>query len=267
MLHLSVALTAYILFLTAIFGLAMGSFLNCFAWRLVHGESLTKGRSHCVSCDHSLGAKDLIPIVSYVALKGRCRYCGTTISLRYPIIELISMLVFLSLVLKYDVSFLALRFLVFAAILLLISLVDWEKQQIPDRFQLALIVWYLITLPLVSTDMLPALLDGLKGGFLLAVLLLLFVLLVDKLMGREAMGGGDIKLFFCVGLYLGLPLNLLNLIISCIVGVIFGLIYQRHSTNKEDQRAIPFGPAIAVGTWLTLLFGNRVLHWYISLFF
>lgn len=267
MLHLSMALTAYILFLTAILGLAMGSFLNCFAWRLVHGESLTKGRSHCVSCEHSLGVKDLIPIVSYAVLKGRCRYCGTTISLRYPIIELISMLMFLSLVLKYDVSFLALRFVGFAAILLLISLVDWEEKQIPDRFQLALIVWYLITLPMVSKDIPSALLEGLKGGFLLAFPLLLFVLLADKLMGREAMGGGDIKLFFCVGLYLGLSLNLLNLILSCIIGVIFGLIYQRHSTNKKDMSAIPFGPAIAMGTWLTLLFGNNVLHWYISLFF
>jgi Type II secretory pathway, prepilin signal peptidase PulO and related peptidases len=105
MLHLSAALTAYILALTALLGLVAGSFLNCLAWRLSHGESVLKGRSHCARCGHTLGAGDLIPVVSYLMLKGRCRWCGEKISPRYPLTELSSMLIFLGIVLRYDVTF------------------------------------------------------------------------------------------------------------------------------------------------------------------
>lgn len=267
MLYLSPGLTVYLLVLTALLGLVMGSFLNCAAWRLAHGEFVAKGRSHCARCNHTLGAKDLVPLLSYFLLKGRCRYCGEQISPRYPATELVSMLVFLSLVLRYDITLITLRLLVLACLLLAAALVDLEVQRIPDRLLVSAIVWYFVTLPLVTTDFFPALWTGLKGGLLVALPLLVFVLIADRVLGREAMGGGDIKLFFTVGLYLGFPLNLLNLILSCIVGVIFGIASQSARADGADPRAIPFGPAIAAGTWLTLLFGDGVLHWYFSLFF
>jgi len=267
MLHLSAALTAYILSLTALLGLIMGSFLNCFAWRLVHGESPAKGRSHCVSCGHVLSAKDLFPLASYVVLKGRCRYCGTHISLRYPMTELFALVMFCGLILRYDVTMLSLRLVVFCSILLLIALVDLETKEIPERLQLALILWYLLTLPFVSDNLLSSLLDGIKGGLLVSLPLLLVVLIMDKVLGRESMGGGDIKLFFSVGLYLGLALNLLNLLLSCVVGILLGTTFLLFQKERDEPLTIPFGPAIALGTWLTLLFGIQLVAWYLHFFY
>ena len=266
MLHLSAGLTAYILTLTALLGLVMGSFQNCAAWRLAHGESPAKGRSHCVLCGHTLAAGDLIPIVSYIVLRGRCRYCGEAISPRYPAAELVSLLAFLGIVLRYDVTWEALRLLVLCCLLLAAALVDLEVRRIPDRLLLAAVVWYAVTLPLVSGDFFSALWAGVRGGLLIALPLLVFVLIADRVMGRESMGGGDIKLFFAVGLYLGAMLNLLNLIMSCILGLVFGMLTRAAAPGRQS-RAIPFGPAIAAGTWLTLLFGDAVLRWYLSLFF
>lgn len=265
MLFLSPGLATYFLFLTALLGLCMGSFFNCFAWRMAHGESILKGRSHCPACGHALGASDLVPVFSYVFLRGRCRYCGERISPRYPATELVSLLVFLSLVLRYDITLTTLRLLVLACLLFTVALVDLEVRRIPDGLLLAAVIWYLATLPLVAPKFLPALRQGLLGGLLVAGPLLLFVLLADRLLGRESMGGGDIKLFFVVGLYLGPALNLLNLILSCILGVIFGMIFRPR--REDSSRAIPFGPAAAAGTWLTLLWGNAILHWYLGLFF
>lgn len=267
MLHLSAALTAYILAMTALLGLVAGSFLNCLAWRLSHGESVLRGRSHCARCGHTLGAGDLIPVVSYLMLKGRCRWCGEKISPRYPLTELSSMLIFLGIVLRYDVTFQALRLLILCCILLAAALVDLEIKLIPDRLLVSAALWYLITLPLVSGEVLHALWSGVKGGLAVFLPLLAFTLLADRIMGRETMGGGDLKLFFTVGLYLGLPLNLLNLITSCVLGVIFGICTGGLRAQNEDARAIPFGPAIAAGTYLTLLCGDKVLTWYLNLFF
>lgn len=264
--HLSPGFTAYLLTITALLGLVFGSFLNCFAWRLAHGESVAKGRSRCPLCGHTLGAGELIPLLSYAALRGRCRHCGGKIPPRYPAVELLAMLVFLSLVLRYDFTLTTLRLLVFACLLLVIALVDLEIRQIPDRLLLAAIAWYLLTLPMVSARPLSALWEGGKGAVLVALPLLLFVLLADRVLGRESMGGGDIKLFFTAGLYLGLPLNVLNLILSCLLGVIFGLACRPARAEGENPGAIPFGPAAAAGIWLTLLCGNAVLTWYLSFF-
>jgi leader peptidase (prepilin peptidase)/N-methyltransferase len=267
MLHLTPFITAYSLTFTALLGLAVGSFINCMAWRLSRGESVTKGRSHCTACGHTLGAVDLVPLLSFLMLKGRCRYCGQKISPRYPAAEIISAVMFLGLVLRYDITFTALRYIVFCCLLFTAALVDLEIKEIPDRLLIAAAVWFVITLPFMPSGALPAFLDGLKGGFLIALPLLGFVLLADKVSGRETMGGGDIKLFFTVGLYLGLPLNLLNLIFSCFLGVLFGLSGRFKKASDENSPEIPFGPAIAAGTWFVLIFGGALLDWYLEKFF
>ena len=104
MLHLSPAITAYILVITALLGLVMGSFCNAWAWRLAHGESIARGRSHCAVCGHTLAARDLVPLLSWLTLRGKCRYCGEPISPRYPAVELVSGLHYVSILLRYDVS-------------------------------------------------------------------------------------------------------------------------------------------------------------------
>ncbi len=231
MLYESTFITVYSVVVCFILGGCMGSFLNCMAWRIVHGEGLG-GRSHCDSCGHVLGALDLIPILSYIINKGKCRYCGVSLSKRHLIAEAISAIVFVSILLKFNISFQALKFMLFACILLAASFADLEGYIIPDRFIISGIVVYLGCLIADSS----AWLDGLAGGVIVAGGTLIIVLIFEKVRGIEAMGGGDIKLLFVTGLFLGLAANVICLILACLIGIIFGLAAQG-AGGEETQDA------------------------------
>lgn len=140
----------YILILAFLFGAVFGSYIDCVAWRLVHHERVARGRSHCDVCGHALGAGDLIPIVSYLRSGGRCRYCGAKFSAESTWVELTLGLAFTTIVYKLDVSFVALRYLGLLVILMGLSLVDQKTCIIPDRFHVAGILWWLLTLPLIA---------------------------------------------------------------------------------------------------------------------
>lgn len=140
----------YILIFAFLFGAVFGSYIDCVAWRLVHQERVARGRSHCDVCGHALGAGDLIPIVSYLRSGGRCRYCGAKFSAESTWVELTLGLAFAVIVYKFDVSFVALRYLGLLVILMGLSLVDQKTCIIPDRFHVAGILWWLLTLPLIA---------------------------------------------------------------------------------------------------------------------
>ena len=235
-------LTAYCAALTAILGACMGSFLNCMAWRLVHGESVLRGRSHCDACGHVLGAGDLIPIVSYAMHRGRCRYCGAKLSRVHLLAELVSMLVFVSIFFKFHISLQALKYAIFA------------------RFIVAGFVVSMGSL-LFAQEPLAALRDALLGAFVVAGTILVLVLLFEKIKGVEAMGGGDIKLLFMTGTFLGLAANIVCLLLSCLIGIFWGLA----ATVGKEEKTFPWGPSIAIGAWLALLFGNELAAWYLGL--
>lgn len=262
LLYDSPALTAYLLLLTALLGLVMGSFLNCLAWRLAHGEAVSKGRSHCPACGHTLAARDLIPLFSWLLLRGRCRYCGGRISPRYPAAELVTALAYVSVAARYGLTLDALRGLVLLSLLIAASLVDLEEGWIPDRLVLAGIgAFVLLALP--DAAPLAALGRGLFGALAVTLPLLALVLLADRLLGRETMGGGDIKLLFMLGLYFDWRLNLLLLIAACLLGLMLALILGR----ARPGAPFPFGPALAAAAWFVLLAGRGVLDWYLGLFF
>lgn len=301
---------AILLGIAALLGACIGSFVNCLAWRLVAGESVLKGRSHCTSCGHTLGMLDLIPIVSWIALRGRCRHCGERVSPRYVIVEVVLAVVFAALLVAYGVSAQTLAYWALASILMAIALVDLDTYTIPNGFIVAaLAVWLLLTAAsfagLAQSEALAAALDGLAGAFAVGGGILLFSLAFEALTKRQSLGGGDIKLLFAVGLFLGLAASLLNLLIACILGLVLALVRPAHlpqadgaplspsaavdgqadipqsaqavseaqandaETAGESEpfrtRAIPFGPAIAAGTILTLLVGPTFLTWYLSL--
>lgn len=264
MLYLTPFLTIYFCFLAAALGLCMGSFLHCAAWRAVHGESVLRGRSHCDKCGHVLAAKDLVPVASYLALKGRCRYCGERMSAGFLWAEVVSAIVFVSLLLRYDISLQALEFLLLASVLLACAFADLEEYIIPDRF-LAAGIAIRACFILFSGDVFHEALRALLGGAVAAALLAV-VLALEKVMKRDAMGGGDIKLIFLTGLYFGWRLNLLCLILACLAGILFGAVSMRARKGEEDARLIPWGPSIAFAAWLTALFGQNVLNWYLSFF-
>lgn len=265
MLNVSPAVTAYLVFLFAVLGLVAGSFCNAWAWRIAHGESIARGRSHCARCGHVLGGRDLVPLFSFLLLKGRCRYCGAPISPRYPAVELLSAAFFVSVLLRYDLlaPLVTLRWLLLGCLLLVIALADAETQEIPDRLLLGILLLFALV-PLESGW--AGVKSGLLGAVAVSVPLLLFVLAADRVTGRETMGGGDIKLFFVLGLHFGAPLTLLTLIVACLLGAAFGLAAQRGHKPGRPSRPFPFGPAIAAAAWLVLLWGAPLLHWYLGLF-
>ena len=252
---------AYILVLAAILGACVASFANCMGWRIVHGESVLRGRSHCDVCGHALGPADLVPVVSYLAAKGRCRYCKAKLSARHVWGELIAMAVFVGIVMKFGLTLETVEYLLFAAILLAASFADLEGYIIPDRFIVAGIAVRLVFI-LVSGNIGKELLFSALGGFAVAGGLLLIVLIYEKLTHKEAMGGGDIKLLFVTGLVLGWKRNLLCLFFACIVGIVFGMLTRRGRTGK----AFPFGPSIAIAAFFALLFGDGLIASYLAMF-
>ncbi len=248
--------------LAAVLGLVMGSFLNCLAWRLVHGESVLKGRSHCAVCGHVLGPADLVPLFSWLFLRGRCRYCGKPVSVRYPLAELACGALFGSLAWRYGFSVETLRFLLLFSLLLAASLVDWEAGWVPDRFPLAGAFGWMLSL-LLEADAARALLRGLLGAAAIFFPLLILVLAADRLLGRESMGGGDLKLFALLGLYFGWKLGLLLVFLSCLTGIAAALVMNK----AKPGTPFPFVPAMAAAAWLTALWGEPVIDWYLSIFY
>lgn len=259
---LPLPLLLYLLFLAALLGLALGSFCNAWACRLVQRESIVRGRSHCAACGHALAARDLVPLFSYLLLQGQCRYCGAPISMRYPCAEAVSALFFVSVVLCCGLTWTTLRLLLLGCLLLVLSLVDWESRELPDGLVLAAALCFVLRIPEEGWG---ALWDGVLGAFAVAGPLLLFVLLADKVAGRETMGGGDIKLIAALGLHFGPAGSLLLLILSSLAGILLSLPRRRHSGDKGPV-VIPFGPAIASGAWLVMLSGRPLIAWYLSLF-
>ena len=257
----------------AALGAAFGSFLNCAAWRIAHGESFLKGHSRCPACGHALGALDLIPVLSWLLLRGRCRYCGERVSVRYPLTELAFAALSVAVLLRFDLSVEALRNWVLLCCLFCLSLVDLDSYLIPDGCILAAILAWVLALPFLWNgwaDLGLHVLAGLVfGGGLLAVSLLL-----DRLLGRESLGGGDVKLFFVVGLYLGLVGGLLTMLLACVLGLLFALLrrgkgapasIEGEEKPESDGKAIPFGPAISLAAVLILLFGQSLIDWYLRL--
>jgi len=265
-LMLSAAARTALLCYAALAGMCAGSFVCCAAWRMVNGERLSRGRSKCPACGHALGVRDLIPLGSYILCRGRCRYCGERIPPRYPICEAALAVAFVLSVLRFGVSFEALRAVLFASVMLCLSLADLDTQTIPDRFHVIGIALWAVTLPFIAAERgtaaeLPSLIGkSLLGGVCIALPLLILSLVMDKLLGRESMGGGDIKLFFVTGLFLG-PLNaLIGLIFACIIGIVFALVTRRR------REAFPFGPSAALAAFITLLYGGAIADAYLSLF-
>ncbi len=259
MLHISLGITIYICAIVGILGACMGSFLNCCAWRIVRGEPISRGRSHCDVCGHVLGVQDLVPIFSYLVARGKCRYCGAKLSARHMLAEVVGAVSFVSVILKYDLSLQGLQMLIFVSILLAASLADLEGMMIPDRFIVIGAVSGLV-FPLLAENPWQGLLQAVIGGVAVAGVLLLLVLAGEKATGKELMGGGDIKLLFVTGLHLGWMGNILCLIAACIFGILFGLLARK----KDDP--IPWGPSIALAAWLCCLFGNTIIDAYLGLF-
>ena len=260
-------ITAYIFILTFLVGLVMGSFINCVAWRIAHGEDFIRGRSHCPVCGHTLTPLELIPIVSYLIQKGKSRCCKEKLAIRYPATELLTAFVFVALVWKFGLSLDSIMFMVFALILLAVALVDLETGIIPDGLILAGILNFVLFTCLKSDFVFLKLVKGIGSGLSISVPILILSLVMDRYLKKESMGGGDIKLYFMVGLYFSIKINVLLVLLSCVFGIAFTLVFQNIRVGEEENpTAFPFGPSIAVAAMTSVFVGEWILQFYLGLF-
>lgn len=256
--YLDTTALVYLLVLCVILGLCMGSALNCLAWRIANKKSWTKGKSICPACRHELHTRDLIPLLSYIFSKGKCRYCGEKISPRYPLTELGLAVIFVAVFLRYGFTLYTLDIMVLASCLFTLSLIDLDTMTIPDRFLIIPAVCQLVYAYYYGGF--ASVWYALWHGLVLGGAVLLISLFMDKVLKKESMGGGDIKLLFVLGLFLDLPECLLLLVFSCVLGLVMALLLRR------SEKAFPFGPALSAGMLLTLMVGAPIVNWYLGLF-
>ena len=246
--------------LAALLGAALGSFLNCVAWRIARGEAWRTGRSRCPVCGHVLGPFELLPVLSFLLQRGRCRHCGAKLSSRYPLTELGFALLTVLCVRRFGLSLYALGCYGFFCCLLCLSLVDWETCIIPDGCLIAALLFWPLTLPALDWDGLR-ILERFLSALALGGGMLLLSRGMDRLLEKESLGGGDMKLFALLGLYLGFARSLLALLLSSLLGLLLALL------RRGEDRRIPFAPAISLAAVLSLLWGDAVIDWYLGLFF
>lgn len=237
-----------------ILGLLTGSFLNVCIHRMPRQESVVRPASRCPQCGLRLGPLDLIPVVSWLLLRGRCRRCGAPISPRYLVVELLTGLAFAGVYLSVGPDVLPLaKNLFFIAVLIVATFTDLEHMLIPNRLIIPGLVVGAVFAPLLPQ---PGLVSAL-AGLVLTGGVLLFLAAVS----RGGMGGGDVKLAAVVGLFLGLPLGLLSLFLAALAGSAVGVGLRFGGVLRRGE-PMPFGPFIALGAAGALFWGPAVLNWY-----
>jgi len=242
-------------------GLCAGSFMNVCIHRLPRGGSLIRPRSRCPGCDYQLRWYDNIPLISYLLLWGRCRSCRSRISLRYPIVEIVTAVVWVAHYAVFDLTALMFVRALFASALIVLFAIDLEHQILPNAITLPGIVAGLIFSVVLPPGVFDAVLGVLIGGGVLWLIGEAYY----RYSGQEGMGGGDVKMLAMVGAFLGWKQVLVTLVVSSVTGSLLGLllILSRRGNLKQ---ALPFGTFIAIGALLASLVGERIVQWYADMY-
>lgn len=243
-----------------LFGLVLGSFLNVCIYRLPREESVVWPGSHCPHCGHPLSVKDNLPLVSFLLLKGACRYCSAPISKRYPLVEGITAATAVLMGWRFGLSWFFLQAFLFFCALLVISFIDLSHQIIPDVISYpGMIVGLFFSWLSGNPGFLSALIGLLAGGGILALVAWSYA----KGHRKEGMGGGDIKLLAMIGAFLGWPGVLVTLFSAALLGSLIGLALMLF-WKKERTFAVPFGPFLSAGAVIHLFFGPALIRWYLG---
>lgn len=241
-------------------GAIIGSFLNVVIYRLPLKKSLSVPRSHCPRCKNTLGPLDLVPIFSYVFLRGKCRQCGVGIPLRYPGVELLTALLFIGTFYFYGLGLQTLIYLVFVALLVAIAFIDIDTMRIPNSLNLTLVALAGLQWALGFLGYMPSYLNlrGMLLGMALGGLVIGGIMLIGALFRVSSMGMGDLKLMLASGLLLGPLVTFAALMHAFVLGGFgAGIAILRYKKSLKSQ--IPFGPYLAAGLLLALWYGN----WYL----
>ena len=243
-----------------LFGSIFGSFSNVLIERLPIGLSIVRPASHCMKCNHPLKWYDNIPILSFIILKGKCRYCHEKYSPRYFIVEIVNGVMYSLIYLRYDLSASAIIFSLLFTMFGAIFFIDLKHLIIPDSLNISVFVLSIFSLIFNKYYINVSLLDrGISLGF--SLILILVVLLLYKITKKEYLGFGDVKLILCVGLLIGFKLQILGLFFGAFVALIVEVIIKRKRKNL-----IPFGPYLCIGYLIAIGVGEILINWYMSLF-
>lgn len=237
------------------FGLIVGSFLNVVILRSDDLKTIIADRSHCPKCKHTLGWYDLIPLFSYIYLRGKCRYCSKKISIQYPLVELIAAVIFILLFINFN--FLAFIFYsIIFSLLLVVAVHDVKTQEIPSVFNYITILlllsgaWHFGEMTFANM-----LLGGLIGGGIPALLVF-----ISK---EKWMGAGDIEVGLVMGILLGYPQAFFGFFLACFLGSIVGVFYMLKK-EKTLTSQLAFAPYLILSAFISLLWGEGLVRWYMN---
>lgn len=239
-----------------IIGAVIGSFLNVCIYRIPAGMSIISPPSRCGSCGHRLGALDMIPVLSYFFLGGKCRYCHEHYSCRYAVVEFLTGVLFALCGLFFMPGISLVLVFIFVACLMVITWVDIDHQIILDECLIIMLVSGIGYVALRTHDWWDALYGMLAAGGFMVLLYFL---------SRGGMGEGDVKLSFVLGWWLGLSGGICCLLMAFILGGIIGIALLASGT-KGRKDAIPFGPYLCIAAYITLLFGPYIIYYYWTMF-
>lgn len=249
-------MTLYEIIVSGLVGVAIGSFLNVLIGRYQELETVVATRSHCPSCRKKIKWYDLVPLLSFVLLRARCRYCHERISWQYPFIELLTALLAVHLYSVFGLTWLTFVLFAIFCLLLVVAVIDWRDMVVPDEF-----VWPAILLSLVVAVVRPT--DtplGVVGGVLLAGGGLALLVIVSR--GRW-MGAGDIGLGIILGLLAGWLGSVAGLVFAFVAGSIVGLLAMV-SRHKSLRDKVAFGPYLVVATYLATIYGQDIAMQYLT---
>ena len=242
------------IFLTVV-GAAIGSFLNVLIIRIPQGISIVYPSSHCQTCGHAIRFYDNIPVISYIILRGRCRDCHEKISLRYPLVEILTAIMSLLLFWKFGLSLKYMFSFVFSCTLIVITFVDFDHQIIPDIITLPGIPMFaLIAVLFMNVPWMDAVLGIIIGGGCLYAVAVGYELITK----REGMGGGDIKLLAMLGGFLGWKSIFFIVFVSSLLGALVG-VSMMIAKGQNMKYAVPFGPFLSIAAVAYIFFGQYVM--------
>ena len=243
----------------AVIGLFIGSFLNVCIHRIPREESIVFPSSRCPKCREKIRPWDNIPVLSYLFLRGRCRHCKEKISPRYPLVETLSALIALAMLYRFGLTAAFFIYYAWACVLLVITFIDIDYQIIPDSLSiggivvgLALVWWLPVSYPEALIGL------GVGAGLLIVVIYGYYFLT-----GKQGMGGGDVKLLGMIGVFTGGEGVLFTIFMGSLLGSLVGLPWALLQ-KKNMQAAIPFGPFLALGAFINVLFGDMLIDWYFT---
>jgi leader peptidase (prepilin peptidase)/N-methyltransferase len=253
--------TAFVVVVSAVFGLAIGSFLNVVIWRVPRGESVVSPPSHCPRCDHPIRQRDNIPVLSWLLLRGRCRDCQHPISPRYPLVELATAILFAVVAVSFGASWELPAYLYLAAITVALAMIDIDVRRLPDAIVLPSygVALVLLLLPAILDSRWDDLLRAVLGG--LALFAGYFLLVLIK---PGAMGFGDVKLAGVLGIYLGWlgwGVLLVGAFAGFLLGGVYGIVLMLAGRAGRKSK-IPYGPFMLAGAMLAVLVGESLVAAY-----